>query len=284
MRKPVIALSTHIFGNRPLELEDFIMLKDFGVEAIELWCMDPQLDVKEQSEISKIKDWLEKNDIKCASAHAPFYVDFNRQSFQWLSLSSTNPKAREICIELTKRSIHTAKELGAGVVVIHGIGEREGTLDSWEKIFANSLYALADAVEHYKIELAIENIITPYSRAYMIRNFIKRFDRNSVGICVDIGHAFIEDTPTNALAQADGYLFEVHIADNLGSEDDHLIPREGKINWEPVWEKLKDLSELRVATFEIMPPDISGGDRRKLVEKRLGKVAVALQEAAERIL
>lgn len=284
MRKPVIALSTHIFGNRPLSLDDFKLLKNFGINAIELWFMDPQLYIRDSNEVAKIKGWLDANEMGCASVHAPFWTDLNKPTFRWLSLSSTNPKTREICIDLTKNSIYAAKELGAGIVVIHGIGEREGiTLESAEKTFAESLHSLADTFDDCKIELAIENIITPYSRANLIRDFIRRFEHNSVGICVDIGHAFIEDASTNALIQADGYLFEVHIADNLGSEDDHLIPHEGKIDWEPVWQRLKDSPELRVATFEIMPPDISGEGMRKELEKRLEKVNVAIDELTSKL-
>lgn len=284
MGKPVIALSTHIFGNRPLSADDFKLLKNVGIKAIELWFMDPQLDVRDPNEVSKIRGWLDANEIMCASVHAPFWTDLNKSSFKWLSLSSVNPEIRETCIELTKNSICAARELGAKVVVIHGIEKCDNCpLDFAEKTFAESLRSLSDVVDRCKIELAIENIITPYSRAHLIRNFIERFEHNSIGICVDIGHAFIEDSPINALAQAEGRLFEVHIADNLGSEDDHLIPYEGKIDWEPVWQRLKLCSELKVATLEIMPPDISGEDMRKELKTRLEKINVVINELMSKL-
>jgi len=284
MSNPKLALSTHFLGNRTLELDLFRLLRDHRVNAIELWGMDPQVDVEDSRNISKIGGWLDKAGIECASLHAPFWVDLHKPSFKWLSLAHPNPDVRDLSVARTLHAIDAAGVLGAGVVVVHGIGEfSKDSLEAAEGRFWDSMRRLAPRAEDAGVRLAVENIITPHSLTRIIRRFVERFGNQQVGICVDVGHAFIDDDPQRALDDAMPYLFEVHIADNMGTEDDHLIPNEGRLEWEPIWPRLKGSDELAVMTFEIMPPCIAGEYTMAEFKKRLEKVAAAMEEAQARI-
>ena len=278
------ALSTHFFGNRTLEPDLFRLVRDYGIEAVEMWGMDPQIDVSDPGEVARVARWLEKAGVRCASLHAPFWIDIYKPSFEWLSLAHPNERIRAISVERALCAIDAAVALGADIVVVHGIGEfSKDSLDAAERRFRESMDKLVPKAEAAGVRLAIENIITPHSRVRFVRRFVERLGNRHVGICVDVGHAFIDDDPKRALDAAMPYLFEVHIADNKGSEDDHLIPGEGRIDWDPVWSRLKSCSSLEVATFEVMPVCIAGEYSMEAFEARLASVAQAMEEARARV-
>ena len=56
-------------------------------------------------------------------------------------------------------------------------------------------------------------------------------DGANVGICMDVGHAFIMGDLADAIEACSGHLITTHLHDNNGKSDDHLAPGEGSIDW-----------------------------------------------------
>ena len=52
-----------------------------------------------------------------------------------------------------------------------------------------------------------------------------------IGICLDVGHAHLEGDLIDAIEITSGHLASLHVHDNRGRTDDHLVPFDGTIDW-----------------------------------------------------
>ena len=73
--------------------------------------------------------------------------------------------------------------------------------------------------------------------------------------CVDTGHAVVaKQDPAEMIRTLGSRIKVLHIQDNLGVKDEHLIPTEGKIDWKSVAEALRDADYTGTFNFEVMKP------------------------------
>ncbi|NJE60886.1 sugar phosphate isomerase/epimerase family protein [Thermococcus sp. 21S7] len=127
-----------------------------------------------------------------------------------------------------ERVFRVASALDASVVVIHGGDIRE----SYHRAFANTrrqLMEISAIAEDYGVELLMENLTD--ARVGAFPHELLPFIDENVGICLDVGHAFLTamkyGVPMDefALLKAE----EAHVHDNNGERDEHLPPGEGMI-------------------------------------------------------
>lgn len=218
--------AVRLFG----EEKSFKLIKEAGFEAIDYsfydWTPENTMlgeDYKQRAE--NTKKLLEKYDLVCNQAHAPartifFYSDF----------SENNPSFLELV-----RSIEYASIIGASNIIVHGIKSPYG-VDS-EDCFSKNLSffkTLQTYAEKFKIKISVENLIhSAFITPFLLSQIIESLPESTFNICLDIGHSncvgikpadFIKQLPT-------GRLQALHIHDNLGSEDLHLLPFMGNIDW-----------------------------------------------------
>jgi sugar phosphate isomerase/epimerase len=74
---------------------------------------------------------------------------------------------------------------------------------------------------------------------------------NSVGICLDLGHANITTGVTAAIATLNTRIRSVHVHDNKGVKDEHLFPGDGTIDWAAAVKALKHLPEPPAIVLEV---------------------------------
>ena len=70
------------------------------------------------------------------------------------------------------------------------------------------------------------------------------------GICIDTEHRNLCGVPVNALRIAGSHLITLHIQDNHGEQDEHLLPDLGQINSPGVSQVLKDIDYQGVFMYE----------------------------------
>ena len=74
---------------------------------------------------------------------------------------------------------------------------------------------------------------------------------DNVGVCWDFGHANeMGWNQPQALKMIGDRLIALHVQDNYGVKDDHLLPYHGTIQWEPVMKTLKDIGYEGVFAYE----------------------------------
>ena len=64
---------------------------------------------------------------------------------------------------------------------------------------------------------------------------------NDIGIILDTGHANLEAQIERFLTQLPDKIFELHLSDNMGENDQHLGIGYGKIDWEQLAAQLKQI-------------------------------------------
>lgn len=75
----------------------------------------------------------------------------------------------------------------------------------------------------------------------------------ALGICLDTGHLnLVQGDPCKFLEEAGDKLIALHIADNLGNADHHMLPcGRGTVNWKAFMPKLKESPYRGLFNFEV---------------------------------
>jgi sugar phosphate isomerase/epimerase len=82
-----------------------------------------------------------------------------------------------------------------------------------------------------------------------------RIGRDNLRICLDTGHAaiFKGKDVASAVRMIGDKLKAVHIHDNMGKEDEHLIPGDGIIDWNAFADALREIGYTGVISLETSP-------------------------------
>jgi len=137
--------------------------------------------------------------------------------------------------------------LGVKWVVVHPLVE---------KTAQENLYILRKWVElsrKFGLGIAVENMhdlipgiegrrafgTTPSELLWLVKETDPRF----VGICWDVNHAYVQKMDQyRAIKQLGKHLVHTHINDTTtDSEEQHLLPFEGKVNWKAVMNALREI-------------------------------------------
>ena len=102
------------------------------------------------------------------------------------------------------------------------------------------------------VQLALEVIPNSLSSAESLVAFIEEdLEGADVGICLDVGHAFLMGDLGDAIETCSGHLVTTHLHDNRGKTDDHLTPGEGGINWPTTLMSLQKIGYDGTWLFEV---------------------------------
>lgn len=247
------AISTQMFSFRPLSAKHLEMFVEYGFERIELWAMRPHVDYLNPSYMRNLAGVVKKLGIRIVSFHAPFFWAYEKDSILGLSLGDPNPTWRRRFLDELKSIADMMEIFGAEALVVHGLGDSETREDPdhAKQLMRESVQELADYLEPLGVRIVVENILTHHSRTISLRRHLEMVHHEAAGICLDIGHANINENPEKAVENCGGRLFHLHFSDNHGIEDEHLAPYEGNINWTRVCQALKKSKNLRYATLEM---------------------------------
>jgi sugar phosphate isomerase/epimerase len=85
-------------------------------------------------------------------------------------------------------------------------------------------------------------------------------DSAEVGICLDFGHAHLDGDLVDAIEAVSGHLAAIHVHDNRGRADDHLMPFEGTIDWPAALTAVQKVGYDGALIFEIAARGSSSKD------------------------
>ncbi|RKY58342.1 MAG: hypothetical protein DRP95_06055 [Candidatus Latescibacterota bacterium] len=206
--------------NGPLG-ERFEVLPELGVRSVEVWLGEGPLDgdfleaVRKKAEAAGVGFW---------SVHASFAID----------PSSPDISVRRRAVEDIVRCAKGIVRLGGKVVVFHASQEVEDGERS-ERI-ALALESIREAAEGAFREgavLALENEPLGHlgDSEEELSHLLDPFPPEVLGLCWDTGHAHIAGEGEKLLRKLGDRLVTVHIHDNDGTKDEHLLPGYGTIDW-----------------------------------------------------
>lgn len=198
----------------------------------------------------KIYSIAQRSGVEFSSFHVPFSVE--------VSFSNPDAVARHAAAEIMKKTIRSAAEIGIKTMVIHPSGAHYEKYSDREFLVKQCIEHVGEIYEYCErvnVTLALENLTgrgvcgTPNE---MLR-FLHTYE--NLKVCFDTNHCellYPEDY-LDALLQAGmkGRIATLHVSDyNMGKEM-HLMPGEGKINWEKVLSKLEQLDYSGVFMYEV---------------------------------
>ncbi|THK36739.1 sugar phosphate isomerase/epimerase [Ensifer sp. MPMI2T] len=149
---------------------------------------------------------------------------------------------RQSGVELLKKRIDLAAALGAPNVVLHvDITDDTFRSDENENLFFEPLFRSFDDVEAYcvgrKVQIAVETLVKANAENYLklYARLFSRYSSDFVGVCYDSGHwELIEPGKLSVLEHHGDRLIATHIHDNFGAKDDHLLPFDGRLDWDAI--------------------------------------------------
>ena len=77
----------------------------------------------------------------------------------------------------------------------------------------------------------------------------------NVGVVIDTGHRNIGGDPAEALRTIGGHLITLHLHDNHGERDEHLLPGRGNVDWTGVVGALDEIEYPGVFMYELSRPE-----------------------------
>ncbi|MCC5877554.1 MAG: sugar phosphate isomerase/epimerase [Candidatus Sumerlaeia bacterium] len=200
-------------------------LASHGVRAVEVGPAFPAHGSKD--DLARVREAFTNEGINIHSVHAPFRAD--------IQLSAPEGEARRSVEAFYRDFLPRVASLGAKVVVVHG-GPPAPSAEHPAMLMRATwmLRALAPLASDLGIRLALENLppAWPGSNPVELAEIAAALDRDSVGLCLDTGHAHMSGDVCEALRVMKPHLVAFHIHDNDGTEDLHLPPPFGTIDWE----------------------------------------------------
>jgi len=200
----------------------------------------------------KLRKIADEIGILCRQAHAPFDFEYTDET------DISNPRYLKLV-----RSLEVASILGAKNIVVHTVNKnlpKDFDLESFSRNFYKSFIPYC---EKYNINISVENLVgiipetkekfPVFSDPVKHIEFVKSLNCEYFNICIDVGHsALLGYMPENVIKSMDNKLFKtIHVHDNDFERDSHVLPYEGKIDWEAVTSALAKIKYDGDFSFEL---------------------------------
>lgn len=270
-----VSLSTHLFPFHPLDEENLKFVKRCGFDSLEIWGMKPHFDYSDPSFIQKLKNILTGAGLSVKSIHLPFYrtVLPEPEKRGRFYISDRDEKRRKEAVEEVLMAIIAGVEVGAEIMVVHtGMEYPDSSCESLLKSISEILLKTEDL----NVKLAVENGFRERTGLRDVLSLIEKFDHEKLGLCVDTGHLNIAGEWEIFSEIPPERIFEFHLADNNGTEDTHLLPYEGTLPVEIIYEKIWRTNSHLVIETGPVPPRRNIKRDVLLSAKCAGKIASAL--------
>ncbi len=180
--------------------------------------------------IADAKKHLSENGIFCEQAHGPFGMK------ETCALDMSDP-----IFSRTVYSFYHYARLGAKYVVVHPFGVSDPEKD---EIPGNAeMYkALLPYAKDAGVKIATENIFhRTMQTPEKINRLLHTVADDDLVVCFDTGHSTVVGIPPEEfISKLDPYFLQVlHLHDNDGVHDRHMLPYTGVMKWNKIIDALK---------------------------------------------
>lgn len=228
-------ISTHLFHTERLSRDHLAQIAEHGFEAVEVFATRSHFDYHDPAAIGELGAWLKETGLALHGIHAPI-TDRISAGDTWgevISNAVSDTAKRQAAVKEADAALNIARQLAADVFVVHmGTPSAKGGENNRTAAF-RSVEDICRLAEPLGIRVALEVIPNPLSDPASIVALLERdLDAPRTGICLDLGHAFLIGDVPDAIETVSEHLITTHVHDNKGKSDDHLVPFDGRINWE----------------------------------------------------
>lgn len=233
-----LELAYHVWSGSFEDFETaYTQVAEAGISSIVLTAVRGNLDLRVPEDLKEAGRILRRLGLAAPACHCQ----------DWGPCHLTEPEDRRpAMLEMHTGLIQAAAELGARTFVLH-IGHLEAGVEKevlWERV-RRAVDALVPQAEALGMLLALENGMQGYLATNQeLLSFVADYDCPTVGICYDSGHAHVMGDAAATLHSLSPYVVTVHLHDNDGIDDLHLLPGQGTIDWNSVAQGLEACPKL----------------------------------------
>jgi sugar phosphate isomerase/epimerase len=227
-------ISTHLYHEQRLCREHLAQIAAHGFEAVEVFATRSHFDYHDPAAIAELAGWLKETGLALHAIHAPV-TDRLSPGDQWgetISNAVGDNAKRQTAVREADAALNIARQIQADVFVVHlGTPAAKGGENNRAAAF-RSVEEICRLAEPVGIRVALEVIPNPLSDAASLVDLLEKdLDAPRTGICLDFGHAFVMGDVADTIEIVAEHLITTHVHDNNGKKDEHLVPFEGRINW-----------------------------------------------------
>lgn len=244
-------VSTHLYQSQRLARDQFRDISAHGFTHVELFAARTHLDYANPTAVADLHGWLAEAGLELASVHAPIAGGFS--AGRWtdpFSIASADRGERERAVEEATLALQIARRLPFRVLVVH-LGWPRPAINSRDAA-RRSVEALAAAAEPLGVTVAVEVIQNELSQPGSLVKFVEdTVQSGRVSICLDCGHAHVDGDLIDAIETVSEHLAHVHVHDNGGRTDEHLVPFDGTIDWAAALTEIQKVGYDGTLMFEL---------------------------------
>lgn len=245
-------LSTMAYHQEPIK-RILTYIHKRNIQTVEIRPYKGHFELKLAETVEKLKKKIEELKIDVSAIHMPL---------EGVDISHQEEYDRVRSIREVEKVILAAHRLESKLIIVHPGGiyhhpeERKNKLN----YCMESLEEIMDFANQHGIRIAIEN--TPPGRLgdqwEDIRLIVSNFSKRNIGICLDTGHYLLNQNrniPERFNLEGidlewPDQLIHIHVHDNDGKQDLHLLPGEGIFPWDSFFDFLKEIHYEKSIIFE----------------------------------
>lgn len=144
-----------------------------------------------------------------------------------------------------KKDIENCSKNGINLVTMHLTSGTKAP--EYNEIGLNRIREIINFAKENNVRIAFENLKVKGTLEYIFKNI----EDENVGICYDAGHCHAHFNDEFDFRPFKNKIFAVHLHDNDKSDDQHLLPFDGTIDWNEVMNKITEYGYNGPITLEL---------------------------------
>lgn len=254
-----ISFSTNAFIGFSLE-ESLQKIAGIGFQGVEILADVPHLyaPTSNLERINATRQTLSRLNLAVANLNANtavgFYDDPPPEQLFGPSLADKDEGLRKWRVGYTKRCIDLAAGLGCPSVSVTSGKPQPGLFpEAALRKLMRSLKELLLYAESKNVLIALEyepGLLVESARETI--ELLNHLRRPNIGVNLDLGHAWVQgEDPGEVIDLFGKSVFHIHLEDIRGRKHYHLIPGEGEIEFEKIFDKLKQIDYNGFVSIEL---------------------------------
>jgi sugar phosphate isomerase/epimerase len=188
------------------------------------WCHHWNTDFQYSlPEMKQLERWLSDFGLRLLNVHGS-----DGREKRWCS---DQEYRRQAGVELVLNRLELAARLGGDVVIMHAVQDSLGATQPFQEVLRRTLDEIEPVARSLGVRLALENLNEP-DHWQLVERVFEAYAPDFVGLCYDSGHGNLGEDGLSQLQQLKDRLIAVHLHDNDGTADQHLIPFAGTVDWD----------------------------------------------------
>ncbi len=230
------------YGLKPTIKEDLLTLKNLGFYSVDAECC--RLFVPKDFEVyNQAYEYINESGLKLNAVHMPI-------TNEWADLACQYEEDRKEIVKLFIKLIKRLDKYNPSAYVFHpgGFGVNESNQTEYTERLIKSINALTEETD---TKICVENMAGKYflDTCDKMLAFLSRCP--NAYTCVDVNHFYFE-SPQDAILKYGKKIGTVHISDYDFIRERHLLPKEGKIEWNKVISALEKAKYQGVFNYEVL--------------------------------